>query len=143
MGISTIQSYQGSKIFEAIGISKDVIGKYFTDTKYCVGSLTLEDIQEQTDRLHSAAFDPLGLSVDLTLESRGQHKARGNKEEHLYNPETIHLLQQSAWTGNYELFKQYSKAVDEKEHCMNLRGMLDFNYPGKISVLISLLEQKV
>ncbi len=131
MGISTIQSYQGSKIFEAIGISEDVIGKYFTDTKYCVGSLTLEDIQEQTDRLHSAAFDPLGLSVDLTLESRGQHKARGNKEEHLYNPETIHLLQQSAWTGNYELFKQYSKAVDEKEHCMNLRGMLDFNYPGK------------
>ena len=131
MGISTIQSYQGSKIFEAIGISKDVIGKYFTDTKYCVGSLTLEDIQEQTDRLHSAAFDPLGLSVDLTLESRGQHKARGNKEDHLYNPETIHLLQQSAWTGNYELFKQYSKAVDEKEHCMNLRGMLDFNYPGK------------
>lgn len=69
--------------------------------------------------------------MDLTLESRGQHKARGNKEEHLYNPETIHLLQQSAWTGNYELFKQYSKAVDEKEHCMNLRGMLDFNYPGK------------
>lgn len=131
MGISTIQSYQGSKIFEAIGISENVIEKYFTDTKYCVGSLTLEDIQEQVDRLHSTAFDPLGLSVDLTLESRGQHKARGNKEEHLYNPETIHLLQQSAWTGNYELFKQYSKAINEKEHCMNLRGLLDFKYPEK------------
>ena len=131
MGISTIQSYQGSKIFEAIGISENVIEKYFTDTKYCVGSLTLEDIQEQVDRVHSTAFDPLGLSVDLTLESRGQHKARGNKEEHLYNPETIHLLQQSAWTGNYELFKQYSKAINEKEHCMNLRGMLDFKYPEK------------
>lgn len=131
MGISTIQSYQGSKIFEAIGISSNVIEKYFTNTKYCVGSLTLEDIQEQVDRLHSTAFDPLGLSVDLTLESRGQHKARGNKEEHLYNPETIHLLQQSAWTGNYELFKQYSKAINEKEHCMNLRGMLDFKYPEK------------
>ena len=131
MGISTIQSYQGSKIFEAIGISKDVIEKYFTDTKYCVGSLELEDIQEQVDRLHSTAFDPLGLSVDLTLESRGQHKARGNKEAHLYNPETIHLLQQSAWTGDYGLFKQYSKAVDEKEHTMNLRSLLDFNYPAK------------
>lgn len=131
MGISTIQSYQGSKIFEAIGISKDVIEKYFTDTKYCVGSLTLEDIQEQVDRLHSTAFDPLGLSVDLTLESRGQHKARGHKEEHLYNPETIHLLQQSTWTGNYEIFKQYSKAIDEKESQMNLRSMLDFNYPAK------------
>lgn len=131
MGISTIQSYQGSKIFEAIGISENVIEKYFTDTKYCVGSLVLEDIQEQVDRLHSTAFDPLGLSVDLTLESRGQHKARGNKEEHLYNPETIHLLQQSAWTGNYELFKQYSKAINEKEHCMNLRGLLDFKFPAK------------
>lgn len=131
MGISTIQSYQGSKIFEAIGISKDVIEKYFTDTKYCVGSLKLKDIQEQVDMLHSAAFDPLGLSVDLTLESRGQHKARGNKEEHLYNPETIHLLQQSAWTGDYGLFKQYSKAINEKEHCMNLRSLLDFNYPEK------------
>ena len=131
MGISTIQSYQGSKIFEAIGISKDVIEKYFTDTKYCVGSLALKDIQEQVDRLHSTAFDPLGLSVDLTLESRGQHKARGNKEAHLYNPETIHLLQQSAWTGDYGLFKQYSKAVDEKEHTMNLRSLLDFNYPAK------------
>lgn len=131
MGISTIQSYQGSKIFEAVGISKDVIEKYFTDTKYCVGSLTLEDIQEQVDRLHSTAFDPLGLSVDLTLESYGQHKARGNKEEHLYNPETIHLLQQSTWTGNYNLFKQYSKAIDEKECQMNLRAMLDFKYPEK------------
>ena len=131
MGISTIQSYQGSKIFEAIGISKDVIEKYFTDTKYCVGSLELKDIQEQVDMLHSAAFDPLGLSVDLTLESRGQHKARGNKEEHLYNPETIHLLQQSAWTGDYGLFKQYSRAINEKENCMNLRSLLDFNYPEK------------
>lgn len=131
MGISTIQSYQGSKIFEAIGISEDVIGKYFTDTKYCAGSLTLEDIQEQVDRLHSTAFDPLGLSVDLTLESRGQHKARGHKEEHLYNPETIHLLQQATWTSNYELFKQYTKAIDEKECQMNLRSLLDFKYPVK------------
>jgi len=131
MGISTIQSYQGSKIFEAIGISKDVIEKYFTDTKYCVGSLTLEDIQEQVDRLHSTAFDPLGLSVDLALESRGRHKARSHKEDHLYNPETIHLLQQAAWTGNYELFKQYSKAIDEKECQMNLRSLLDFKYPEK------------
>ena len=131
MGISTIQSYQGSKIFEAIGISKEVIEQYFTDTVSCAGSITLEDIQEQVDRQHSTAFDPLGLQVDLNLESRGQHKSRGNKEEHLYNPETIHLLQQSTWTGNYELFKQYSKCIDEKEGHVNLRSMLDFNYPKK------------
>ncbi|MCD7824399.1 MAG: glutamate synthase large subunit [Clostridiaceae bacterium] len=131
MGISTIQSYQGSKIFEAIGISEDVVEQYFTDTVSCAGGITLEDIQKQVDKLHSNAFDPLGLSVDLTLESRGQHKARGHKEEHLYNPETIHLLQQATWTGNYELFKQYSKAIDEKESSVTLRSLLDFNYPKK------------
>lgn len=80
MGISTIQSYQGSKIFEAIGIDQDVIEKYFTNTVSCVGGITLEDIQNQVDELHSSAFDPLGLRVDLNLESRGQHKARGGKE---------------------------------------------------------------
>lgn len=131
MGISTIQSYQGSKIFEAIGISEDVVEKYFTDTVSCVGSITLEDIQEQVDRQHSTAFDPLGLSVDLTLESRGQHKSRGQKEEHLYNPETIHLLQQATWTGSYELFKQYSRTIDEKENKVTLRSLLDFHYPKK------------
>ena len=96
MGISTIQSYQGSKIFEAIGISEDVIEKYFTDTVCCVGGITLEDIEKQVDKQDSSAFDPLGLGVDLNLESRGQHKARGHQEDHLYNPETIHLLQQAA-----------------------------------------------
>ena len=131
MGISTIQSYQGSKIFEAIGISEDVIEKYFTDTVCCAGDITLEDIEKQVDTLHSAAFDPLGLETDMNLESRGQHKERGHKEEHLYNPETIHLLQQATWTGNYELFKQYSKCIDEKEHNVTLRSMLDFNYPKK------------
>ena len=131
MGISTIQSYQGSKIFEAIGIDQDVIEKYFTNTVSCVGGITLEDIQNQVDELHSSAFDPLGLRVDLNLESRGQHKARGGKEAHLYNPETIHLLQQSTWTGSYDLFKQYTKTVDEKENKMTLRSMLDFNITNK------------
>lgn len=131
MGISTIQSYQGSKIFETIGIAEDVVEKYFTDTVSVAGRLTLEDIQNQVNDLHSSAFDPLGLRVDLNLENRGQHKARGHKEEHLYNPETIHLLQQSTWTGNYDLFKQYSKTVDEKESQMTLRSMLDFNFPKK------------
>lgn len=131
MGISTIQSYQGSKIFEAIGISEDVVEEYFTDTVSCAGSITLEDIEGQVNDQHSTAFDPLGLTVDLNLENRGQHKARGNKEEHLYNPETIHLLQQSAWTGNYELFKMYSKTVDERENIVTLRSMLDFAYPEK------------
>ncbi|MDF2844520.1 MAG: hypothetical protein K0R00_2946 [Herbinix sp.] len=93
MGISTIQSYQGSKIFEAIGISKEVIDKYFTGTVSRVGGIKLKEMEKQVDTLHSKAFDPLGLDLDLTLDSNGSHKLRSGKEEHLYNPQTIHLLQ--------------------------------------------------
>ncbi len=131
MGISTIQSYQGAKIFEAIGISKEVIENYFTDTVSRVGGITLEDIERQVDEQHSRAFDPLDLDTDLNLESRGQHKERGHQEEHLYNPETIHLLQQATWTGSYQLFKEYSRCINEKEKQVSLRSLLDFNYPKK------------
>ena len=95
MGISTIQSYQGSQIFEAVGISKEVIDKYFTGTVSRVGGITLADIEENVEKLHSEAFDPLGLNTDLTLDSVGAHKMRSQGEEHRYNPRTIHLLQQS------------------------------------------------
>ena len=93
MGISTIQSYQGSQIFEAVGIDESVIEKYFTNTVSRVGGITLEDIARDADQLHSEAFDPLGLETDLTLESVGRHKLRSAGEKHRYNPQTIHLLQ--------------------------------------------------
>lgn len=131
MGISTIQSYQGAKIFEAIGLSKEVIDRYFTDTISRIGGISIKDIEQQVDALHSSAFDPLGLNVDLTLDSIGSHKSRGAQQEHLYNPQTIHLLQQAAWTGNYELFKQYTRCVDQEEKHMNLRGLLEFDYPER------------
>lgn len=128
MGISTIQSYQGAQIFEAIGISKEVVDKYFTNTVSRVGGVTLEDIASDVDTLHSTAFDPLGLDVDLTLESVGSHKERAGQEEHLYNPKTIHLLQQAAWTGNYQIFKEYTHALNEEGQTINLRSLMDFNY---------------
>lgn len=131
MGISTIQSYQGSQIFEAIGLGKEVIDKYFTGTVSRIGGITLKDIERNVDELHSKAFDPLGLETDLILESRGSHKFRSGKEEHLYNPQTIHLLQQSTWTGNYDLFKQYTKLIDEEVGPVHIRGLLEFNYPEK------------
>jgi len=131
MGISTIQSYQGAKIFEAVGVSKEVIDRYFTDTVSRIGGITIKDIERQVDEMHSFAFDPLGLEADLTLNSVGSHKSRSHKERHLYNPQTIYLLQQSAWTGNYELFKQYTKCIDREEAEVNLRGLLDFHYPEK------------
>ncbi len=140
MGISTIQSYQGAQIFEAIGISKEVIDKYFTNTVSRVGGITLEDIANDVDVLHSTAFDPLGLDVDLTLESVGSHKERSGQEEHLYNPRTIHLLQQAAWTGNYEIFKEYSHALNEEEQTINLRSLIDFNFDENGGIPIDEVE---
>ena len=80
---------------------------------------------------HSEAFDPLGLSVDLTLNSVGQHKSKSGGEKHLYNPRTIHMLQQSTRRGDYEMFKQYTQMVDEESKGITLRGQMDFNYPKK------------
>ncbi len=131
MGISTIQSYQGSQIFEAIGIDSDVINKYFTNTVCRVGGIGLKDIEKQVDNLHSKAFDPLGLEADLTLDSLGHHKMRSGADEHLYNPATIHLLQESTKRGDYEMFKQYTALVNDESSIKNLRGLMDFRYPEK------------
>ena len=131
MGISTIQSYQGAKIFEAIGLKEEFINRYFTDTVSRVGGIGIEEIAQDYLARHSQAFDPLGLEVDLTLDSLGQHKSRSCGEKHLYNPRTIHMLQQSTRLGNYEMFKQYTDMVNEEGAHINLRGQLDFNYPKK------------
>jgi glutamate synthase (NADPH) large chain len=131
MGISTIQSYQGAKIFEAIGINKEVIEKYFTNTVSRIGGIDLNDIEKQVDELHSMAFDPLGLQNELTLDSPGHHKMRSGGDEHLYNPLTIHLLQESTRKGDYQLFKQYTAQINKEESVRNLRGLMDFAYPKK------------
>lgn len=129
MGISTIQSYEGSQIFEAIGIDREVIRKYFPHTVCRVGGITIQDIEKQVDQWHSKAFDPLGLATDLTLDSLGHHKMRSGAEEHLYHPATIHLLQEATKRGDYQLFKQYTALVNEEESVKNLRGLMDFQYP--------------
>ncbi len=131
MGISTIQSYEGSKIFEAIGIDKEIIDKYFMNTVSRIGGITLHDIEEDVNELHSAAYDPLGLENDLTLDSRGRHKMRSGADPHLYNPATIHLLQEATRRGDYELFLQYTALVNKEEQQITLRGLMDFNYPKK------------
>ena len=132
MGISTIQSYQGSQIFEALGLSNEVVDKYFTNTVSRVGGITIRDIQNDLEARHKQAFDPLGLDINMELTSLGEHKLRSGKlaEDHLYNPLTIHLLQQACWTGDYNKFKAYTDAVNaEGGDAMHLRSLLDFNYP--------------
>ena len=140
MGISTIQSYQGSQIFESIGISKEVVDKYFTDTVSRVGGVTLKDIENDMDVLHSAAFDPLGLDVDLTLDSVGSHKSRSGQEEHLYNPLTIHLLQEATRKVDYSIFKQYTDTLDNEGKTYHLRNLMDFNYPEDGGIPIEQVE---
>ena len=131
MGISTIQSYLGAKIFEAIGIDSDVINKYFKGTVSRIEGVSLKDIENDVETLHSKAFDPLGLSTDTTLDSAGAHKMRSGKEEHLYNPQTIHLLQLATRTGDYNTFKEYTELVNKDTGVKNLRGLMDIKFPKK------------
>ncbi|MBP5451918.1 MAG: glutamate synthase subunit alpha, partial [Treponema sp.] len=130
MGISTIQSYQSAQIFEAVGIAGDVIEKYFTNTVSRVGGIGLKEIEEDVLYHHAQGFDPNGLTVNEHLDSVGNHKLRmgPTAESHLYNPETIVALQQSARNGDYARFKEYTALVDSNNHPHTLRAMLDFDF---------------
>ncbi len=142
MGISTIQSYQSSQIFEAIGIKKEVIDRYFTNTVSRVGGIGLEEINEGVEYRHSHAFDPLGLGVDTTLDSVGEHKLRSgvDKEDHMYNPETVIALREATQLGSYERFKEYTAMVDNERRPHTLRGLLDFNTENVTPVPIDEVE---
>ncbi len=136
MGISTIQSYQGSKIFEALGIGKDLMDEYFPDTVSRVGGITLKNIEDRTVRLHDKAFDPEDLETPDSLRVVGWHKERSDKEDHLYNPESIALLRKATWTGDYKLFKQFSDTINREDRHITLRSTLEFKFPedGGISI---------
>ena len=128
MGISTIQSYQSAQIFEAVGISKEVVDRYFTNTVSRIGGIGLKEIETLVDRNHTKAFDPLGLGLDPTLDSMGYHKARFDREDHMYHPQTIHLLQESTRRGDYDMFKKYTALVDDETKPHTLRGLLEIQY---------------
>lgn len=128
MGISTLQSYQSAQIFEAVGICKDVIGKYFTNTVSPVDGIGLKEINDGVEWRHNHAFDPLGLGVDTTLDSMGEHKLRSgdNTESHMYDPKTVITLREATHLGSYEKFKEYSAMVDNERKPHTLRGLMDF-----------------
>ena len=128
MGISTLQSYQGAQIFEAIGISKEVIDTCFTNTISEVEGITLEDIEKDLIYHHDRAYDPLGLTTDTSLDSIGFHKLRkgDGKEDHLYSPETIVKLQRATQTNDYDLFKEYSNELNSSHQKHHLRSQLHF-----------------
>ena len=125
MGISTVQSYMGAQIFEALGISNTVVDTYFAMTPARIGGAGLDEIAREAELRHCAAFDCADPEEDL--ESAGNYQYRRNGEYHLYNPETIDKLQRSTRTGDYNLFKEYSKLINdsEKNHA-TLRSVMAF-----------------
>ena len=131
MGISTLQSYQSAQIFEAVGICKEVIDSYFTNTVSPVAGIGLKEIAEGVQWRHNHAFDPLDLGVDTTLDSVGTHKLRSGSaaEDHLYNPRTIIALREAVQSGSYDRFREYTDLVDDERKPHTLRGLLEFNYP--------------
>ncbi len=127
MGISSIRSYQGAQIFEALGIDKGVIDKYFTNTVSRIGGLTLSDIEKEALSKHEMAFNKRYKQLNFDLDNFGRDKLRSAGEKHLYNPKTIYMLQQATKTGDYKKFKEYSNLIN-KEEGLTLRGLLDFEF---------------
>ncbi|MBS5134477.1 MAG: glutamate synthase large subunit [Oscillospiraceae bacterium] len=125
MGISTLQSYQSAQIFEAVGIRQEVIDRHFTNTVSRVGGIGLEEIGAMAERNHSRAFQtPPGTppSPQVTREDR---------QDHLFNPQTIRLLREATHQGSYEIFRQYTALVDDETRPRTLRGLLEFRYAAQ------------
>ena len=139
MGISTLQSYQGAQIFEIIGLNQDVVNKYFTGAVSRIEGLGLDEIAREALAKHNLAFSKKNIPVDrLPVGGIYQWKRKG--EFHLFNPQTIHLLQHSTRTGDYSLFKKYSKLVNEQsEKACTLRSMFAM-HPIRSSIPIEDVE---
>jgi glutamate synthase (ferredoxin) len=126
MGISTIQSYHGAQVFEAIGLNQDFIDEYFTWTATRVGGAGIDVIAKEARLRNERGFPPNRPIYHTSLPAGGQYKYRAGGEHHLFNPETIHKLQFACRTGNYGLFKEYSALVDNQaQHLNTLRGLMD------------------
>lgn len=128
MGISAIRSYQGAQIFEALGIDKSVIDKYFTNTTSRIGGLTLKDIEKEALSKHEKAYNKRYKQLNFNLDNFGRDKLRSEGEKHLYNPATIYMLQQATKAGDYKKFKEYSTLINKEEEGLTLRGLLDFEF---------------
>ena len=128
MGISTLQSYQGAQIFEIVGINKSVVDKYFTGATSRIEGLGLDEIAKEALAKHQFAFSRKDIPVER-LQVGGVYQWKRKGEFHLFNPQTIHLLQHSTSTNDYSTFKKYSKAVnDQSEKACTLRSLLDFKH---------------
>src|SRR5215212_5697624 len=129
MGVSTVASYTGAQIFEALGLSREVVDRYFTGTTSKLGGVTLEQIAEEARKRHLTAYPLDGIPLaHRLLPVGGEYQWRREGEPHLFDPETVFRLQHSTRTGRYDIFKQYTSHIDEQsERLMTLRGLLAFS----------------
>jgi glutamate synthase (NADPH/NADH) large chain len=141
MGISTLQSYQGAQIFECIGLNKQVIDKYFTGTISRIGGMGIADIAKEAIVRHKVAYPDVPLASVKRLEVGGVYQWKQRGERHMFNPQSIHLLQQSGRVGEkdlekgYSIFKQYSKLInDQSIDALTIRGLLRFKKGNPIPI---------
>ncbi len=140
MGISTIQSYHGAQVFEAVGLNQDFIDEYFTWTATRVGGVGIDVVAKEARMRNERGFPPKRPIFHTSLPAGGQYKYRDTGEYHLFNPETVHKLQYACRTGNYELFKEYTALVDKQaKNLCTLRGLMDL-VPGMRPVSIDEVE---
>ncbi|MCE2674626.1 MAG: glutamate synthase large subunit [Microcystis sp. 53598_E5] len=134
IGISTLQSYRGAQIFEAIGLNRSVVDRYFTWTASRIEGADLEIIARESLLRHGHAFPDRDVNVH-TLDIGGEYQWRKDGEAHLFSPETIHTLQQAVKLGKYDLFKQYSQLVNQQnQKFFTLRGLLTFKNRESIPI---------
>ena len=139
MGISTVQSYRGAQVFEAIGLNKEFVDKYFTWTASRIGGIGLEQVAAEVNVRHHNAF-PQRPAKRPDLEWGGEYQWRRDGEYHLFNPETVFKLQHATRSGQYKIFKDYTDRVDDQnEHLATLRGLFEFN-DAKESISIDEVE---
>ncbi|MDC0156329.1 glutamate synthase large subunit [Verrucomicrobia bacterium] len=141
MGISTIASYRGAQIFEAIGLNQPVIDEYFCKTASRVEGVGIDTLASEARHRHHFAFSPRPDEKALPLDPGGVYQWRANGEKHLFNPTTIHKLQKATRLGDYEVFREYSDAVnDQSRDLYTLRGLMDFKMDADQSVPLEEVE---
>ncbi len=137
MGISTLQSYQGAQIFEIIGLNHEVVNTCFAGTVSRIGGLGFPELEKDIVRRHQVAFE----YEDTEMEEGGIYQWKQRGEYHLFNPTTIHLLQQSARKNSYELYKKYAEAVNnQQQKAVTLRGLLDFDSEKAAAIPLDQVE---
>ena len=128
MGVSTVASYTGAQIFEAIGLSTEVVDEFFTGTVSRLGGISLDEIAREVSARHSVAHPTRpDQRRHRQLELGGEYQWRREGEHHLFNPDTVYRLQHATRTGRYDIFKQYTKSVDDQSRVLaTLRGLFEF-----------------